>query len=84
MPMETFYKASEDVRVIGYVIHLSSCRVMIWVQDGLITIPTTLIIRSCNVGSMNLECLFNLSREPALSLDPRMVWHCTFTQGIHC
>jgi hypothetical protein len=29
--------------------------VMIWVQDGLITIPTTLIIRSHNVGFANLE-----------------------------
>jgi hypothetical protein len=30
-------------------------KVMIWVQDGLITIPTTLIIRSHNVGFANLE-----------------------------
>jgi hypothetical protein len=29
--------------------------VIIWVQDGLITIPTTLIIRSHNVGSTHLE-----------------------------
>jgi hypothetical protein len=29
--------------------------VMIWVQDGLITILTTLIIRSHNVGLANLE-----------------------------
>jgi hypothetical protein len=29
--------------------------VMIWVQDGLITIPTTLIIRSHNAGFANLE-----------------------------
>jgi hypothetical protein len=29
--------------------------VMIWVQDGLITIPTTLIILSHNVGFANLE-----------------------------
>jgi hypothetical protein len=29
--------------------------VMIWVQDGLITIPTTLIILSHNVGFVNLE-----------------------------
>jgi hypothetical protein len=29
--------------------------VMIWVQDGLIIIPTTLIIRSHNVGFANLE-----------------------------
>jgi hypothetical protein len=29
--------------------------VMIWVQDGFITIPTTLIIRSHNVGFANLE-----------------------------
>jgi hypothetical protein len=29
--------------------------VMLWVQDGLITIPTTLIIRSHNVGIVNLE-----------------------------
>jgi hypothetical protein len=29
--------------------------VMIWVQDGLITIPTTLVIRSHNVGFTNLE-----------------------------
>jgi hypothetical protein len=28
---------------------------MIWVQDGLITIPTTPIIRSHNVGFANLE-----------------------------
>jgi hypothetical protein len=27
---------------------------MIWVQDGLITIPTSLIIRSHNVGFANL------------------------------
>jgi hypothetical protein len=31
------------------------CEVMIWVQDGLITIPTTLIIRSHNVGFTHLE-----------------------------
>ena len=30
-------------------------KVMIWVQDGLITIPTTLIVRSCIVGLANLE-----------------------------
>jgi hypothetical protein len=29
--------------------------VMIWVQDGLITILTTLIIRSHNLGFANLE-----------------------------
>jgi hypothetical protein len=29
--------------------------VMIWVQDGLITIPTTLIIRSHDVGLTHLE-----------------------------
>jgi hypothetical protein len=29
--------------------------VMIWVQDGLITIPTTLIICSRNIGFVNLE-----------------------------
>jgi hypothetical protein len=29
--------------------------VMIWVQDGLITIPTTLIIRSPNDGFTHLE-----------------------------
>jgi hypothetical protein len=29
--------------------------VMIWVQDGLITIPTTLIILSHNVGFANIE-----------------------------
>jgi hypothetical protein len=29
--------------------------VMIWVQDGLITIPTTLIIHFHNVGFANLE-----------------------------
>jgi hypothetical protein len=29
--------------------------VMIWVQDGLITTPTTLIIRSRNVGFTHLE-----------------------------
>jgi hypothetical protein len=29
--------------------------VIIWVQDGLITIPTTLIIRSYNIGFTNLE-----------------------------
>jgi hypothetical protein len=29
--------------------------VMIWVQDGLITIPTTLIILSHNAGFANLE-----------------------------
>jgi hypothetical protein len=28
---------------------------MIWVQNGLITIPTTLIILSHNVGFTNLE-----------------------------
>jgi hypothetical protein len=29
--------------------------VMIWVRDGLITIPTTLTIRFHNVGFTNLE-----------------------------
>jgi hypothetical protein len=73
VPMEIFCKASEGDRVIGYVVHLSTCRVMIWVRDGLAPIPNTLIIRSCNDGFANLECLFNLSREPTLSLDLRMV-----------
>jgi hypothetical protein len=31
------------------------CEVMIGVQDGLITIPTTLIIRSHDVGFTHLE-----------------------------
>jgi hypothetical protein len=31
------------------------CEVMIWVQEGLITIPTTLIIRSHKVGFTHLE-----------------------------
>jgi hypothetical protein len=31
------------------------CEVIIWVQDGLITIPTILIVRSHNVGFANLE-----------------------------
>lgn len=34
---------------LEYVFHLSSYKVIIWVQDGLITIPTTLIIICCNV-----------------------------------
>lgn len=57
---------------LEYVFHLSSYKVIIWVQDGLITIPTTLIIRFCIVGAMNLVCHY-LRRESTLSLDHRMV-----------
>ena len=40
---------------LEYVFHLSSYKVIVWVQDGLITIPTTLIIRSHDVGCTHLE-----------------------------
>jgi hypothetical protein len=52
---ENFVKASEvdqDVRIRGLQ---TMYEVMIWVQDGLITIPITLIIRSHNVGFTHLE-----------------------------
>ena len=61
MPVETFFKESEDARVIEKRDSLILYRVMIWVQDGLITIPTTLIIRSCTVGFANLECFSGLA-----------------------
>jgi hypothetical protein len=43
---------------------------MIWVQNGLITILTTLIIHSHNVGFANLEMTW-------LSLDPRKIGYYT-------
>ena len=46
---------SEVDQVLECEIQLTMYRVMIWVQDGLITIPTTLIIRSRIVGFANLE-----------------------------
>lgn len=52
-----FCQTSEVDQVLECEIQLTMYRVMIWVQDGLITIPTTLIIRSYNVGFVNLECL---------------------------
>jgi hypothetical protein len=46
--------------------------VMIWVQDGLITIPTTLIIRSHNVGFTHLE-RHAYMRDDALNHDHRRI-----------
>jgi hypothetical protein len=43
--------------------------VMIWVQDGLITIPDTLIIRSNNVGFTNLE-RHTYKRDDVVNLEP--------------
>jgi hypothetical protein len=43
--------------VIVYMIHHSLCKVIVWVQDGLITIPTTLNIRFCNDGLVNHDFL---------------------------
>jgi hypothetical protein len=38
--------SSEDDQELKYEVCKTMYEVMIWVQDGLITIPTTLIIRS--------------------------------------
>jgi hypothetical protein len=46
--------------------------VMIWVQDGLITIPTTLIIRSHDVGFTYLE-RHTYMRDDALNHDHRRI-----------
>jgi hypothetical protein len=46
--------------------------VMIWVQDGLITIPTTLIIRSQNVGFANLE-RHTYKRDDVVNLNLRRI-----------
>jgi hypothetical protein len=43
--------------------------VMIWVHDGLITIPTTLIICSHNIGFANLERHTN-KRDDVVKLEP--------------
>jgi hypothetical protein len=43
--------------------------VMIWVQDGLITILTTLIIRSHIVGFANLE-RHTYKRDDIVNLEP--------------
>jgi hypothetical protein len=48
-------KASEVDLELEYEVLQTMYEVMIWVQDGLITIPTTLIIRFHNVGFTNLE-----------------------------
>ena len=56
---------------LAYVFHLSSYKVMIWVQDGLITIPTTLIIIYCIVGLV-MSVFKNLRRETStISLNLR-------------
>jgi hypothetical protein len=47
---EDFGKASEVDQELEYEVCKTMYEVMIWVQDGLITTPTTLIIRSRNVG----------------------------------
>jgi hypothetical protein len=53
---------------------------MIWVQDGLITIPTTLIIRSHNVGFTNLSEI--PTREMTmLSLNLRRIRYYTLITG---
>jgi hypothetical protein len=52
---EGFVKASEVDLELEYEVLQTMYEVIIWVQDGLITIPTTLIIRSHNVGFENLE-----------------------------
>jgi hypothetical protein len=46
--------------------------VMIWVQDGLITIPTTLIICSHIVGFANLE-RHTYKRDDVKNLNPRRI-----------
>jgi hypothetical protein len=46
--------------------------VMIWVQNGLITIPTTLIILSHNVGFANLE-RHTYKRDDVLNLNLRRI-----------
>jgi hypothetical protein len=52
---ENFVKDSEVDLELEYEVLQTMYEVIIWVQDGLITIPTTLIIRSHNVGFENLE-----------------------------
>jgi hypothetical protein len=46
--------------------------VMIWVQDGLITIPTTLIMFSHNVGFANLE-RYTYKRDDVENLNLRRI-----------
>jgi hypothetical protein len=50
-----FVRASEDDQELEIRGLQTMYEVMIWVQDGLITIPTTLIVFSHNVGFANLE-----------------------------
>jgi hypothetical protein len=50
--------------------------VMIWVQDGLITIPTTLIIRSHNVGFTHLE-RHTYMRDDVVNVNPRRIIYYT-------
>jgi hypothetical protein len=48
-------KSSKADQELEYEVCKTMYEVMIWVQDGLITTPTTLIIRSHNVGFTYLE-----------------------------
>jgi hypothetical protein len=50
-----FVKAREVDQELEYEVLQTMYEVMIWVQGGLITIPTTHIIRFYNVGFANLE-----------------------------
>ena len=58
-------------------------RVMIWVQYGLITIPTTLIIRSCMSG-LRIYRDIPIREATLLSLNLRMIEKKTFKIGKWC
>jgi hypothetical protein len=53
--MKLGLKSSEVDQELEYEVCKTMYEVMIWVQDGLITTPTTLIIRSRNIGFTYLE-----------------------------
>jgi hypothetical protein len=69
---ENFVKASEVDQEFEYEVLQTMYDVMIWVQDGLITIPTTLIICSHNVGFANLE-RHTYKRDDVLNLNIRRI-----------
>jgi hypothetical protein len=52
---KTCLKSSKVDQELEHEVCKTMYEVMIWVQDGLITTPTTLIIRSRNVGFTYLE-----------------------------
>jgi hypothetical protein len=73
---EILVKASEVDLELEYKVLQTMYEVIIWVQDGLITIPTTLIMRSHNVGFENLE-RDTYKRATSLNLNLKRIRHYT-------